>query len=228
LNPAVVPTPENFDAAAAATSAYLQTSVEEFYSQSPFSEVVGFSGIATGDNGAGDPAVISFDVTLIFSPDSAVVPTPDALDVLVDTALSPPAVNKLLEQLSALGPDNPFSNTVNAEYSPGSTAPQENLSSQGESSGSRSTTQVHAFFIESVAAAAATLMVVIGFLTMRKRRRKSPEEWNEESVIHHAATKIDTIVENDEFDNLSVVATDTALSEKDSVSPFEEATQDLD
>jgi hypothetical protein len=229
LNSAVAPSAENFDAAVRVTSAYLQKFLEDFYGQSPFSTIVGFSRIATKNNGAGDPALISFYVTLIFSPDSPFVPTADAIDVLLGTAFSPPAVKVILDQLRALGADNPFSNTVNVEFSPGEIIPREKGSSQGENNNDRSKSHILTVIIFSMVATATSLVIVVGFVTMRrKRKQKPPEEEDEGVVILDTTTKIGKIVEAEKYYDSSVVATDAAVSEKDSESMFDEATQDLD
>jgi hypothetical protein len=219
LDPVGVPSAENFDAAAQATLAYLQSYLEEFYNLSPFSILVGFSGSPTGNNGAGDPAEISFDVSAVFGDNSVQIPSAADLDVLIETALQPPAVNALLDQLEALGAGNPFSGTVNAVYSAGGTARKSSTSPSSISAESApiEKSKVAAQVTGSLAAVAAVLASIAAIAVMRRRRREGPSE---------AQAEKNEIAVDDE-DNCSV-GTDAAVSEVDTASLFEEATQDLD
>jgi hypothetical protein len=192
--------------------------LEEFYKLSPFSVLVGFSGSSTGNNGAGDPATISFDVTAVFGDNSVQIPTTADLDVLIETALQPPAVNALLDQLAALGAGNPFAGTVNAVYSPPTT--RHSITSPSSFNAEREPTEkahVTAQVAGSLAAVAAVLVSLAALVAVRRRRK--------EGACGEQAAKADVAI--DEEDNCSV-GTDAAVSDVDTASLFDEATQDLD
>jgi hypothetical protein len=212
--------------------AYLKAYVEEFYSKSPFTVLVSFSGSSTENNGAGNPALISFDVAAIFSTDSVVVPKAEDLNILISTALSPPAVNGLLDQLAALGVDNPFSNTINVVSSSFASQSESNNASGVESrwgTNSVNKSRPSAWFPVSMVAVSTTLMILAGLLTIQRRRRLKVDEKDEEAVTYGTAAKAESRVGEENVEgSFRSAATDSAHSDKESVSLLEEATQDLD
>lgn len=166
LNPASNPGQENFDTTADLTLAYLQSYFEEFFSQTPFSTLINFSGTSIGNTGTGDPASIGFEVTTVFSDDSDVFPSQADIDVLIDTALSEPAVFDLINQLQALGVDNPFSNTESVEYA------TENVPTSFSSVMTPQQGWSTIALMSTLATLSLAFVSIAGFVSTRRRRQR--------------------------------------------------------
>lgn len=177
LDPVNNPSEASFNEVADLTLAYLQSYFESFFGDTPFSVLIKFFGSQVGNTGTGDPARIGFDVTAIFTDDSEIVPSQSDIDVLIDTALSEPAVQALLDQLRALGVQNPFSNTVTVDYSTDNipTATVNSQVSMNENvEGSNAPSSV--VFLISAATAVAVFAAIIIVMVHRRRANAAKTE----------------------------------------------------
>lgn len=109
-----IPTAQDFATAEALTLTYLQTVFTDFFDLNVGVDMIEFIGFPLGE--ALSPARVGYQVTARFSQDSDPVPSTFELDGVIQTAMQQPQVQDLLDELQALPPSNPFSQTSDIIY----------------------------------------------------------------------------------------------------------------
>ena len=103
------PTQENLDEASVIVQNYLDAYFVETFELSLTADLVDFVATQIGSSPGSGTSDLSYDATASFAPTSELMPTQADIDILIQTALSPPRVNTLIEELATLPSDNPLS-----------------------------------------------------------------------------------------------------------------------
>jgi hypothetical protein len=162
------PSKNNFDEVADLTITYLQSFVADFFGQNQY-QLIRVSGNQIANTGTGDPATIGFEIVAVFSEESEIMPTQADIDVTIDSALSEPEVDNLIDQLKVLEVENPFFNTANITY----TNISRPASDSTQASNDKSSNDSHVSGVVIGALAALLILITAGILVVVRHRRKA-------------------------------------------------------
>jgi hypothetical protein len=184
--------------AASLTCAHLQTYFESFFNLTVDSELDTFKCNDIGSQA--DPLQIDYDVTATFKQASYMTPTQEEVDILVQTALLPPEVDKLRDSLRALPASNPFSTTSEIAYV-GEGAIVNSMEKPTDAPPSNQSRKLYAALILTAFVFLLSVKSFLVYWVLSKSRRmkketntkleKSPYLDDEEALLHKKEQKTD-------------------------------------
>jgi len=159
------------------TCVHLRRYFNTFFSTNVESNFVDFS-CSGGEAAIPGQAAILYDVRAIFSENSELIPTQAEVDILIQTALLPPEVDSLLEELQALPPPNPLSRTSSVVYTsfagPGPLSTQ--WFSAGEPTYSPNEPKVASGLLAALVLSAVFTATIFLVVALYPRRKRNPQQ----------------------------------------------------